>query len=145
MKKASKVLLLISGIISIIMAIVWLVVAIIEFVRAGEVQAIYAATQSGTVVTIPDWYREYANAHLREYTDFKAFTDAYSASFITSGVIFLLMGLFCIPGAIIAFISKNRENKGLFICDIVFGVLGGTALNLVGGILGLVAVSIKKE
>ena len=145
MKQASKVLLLISGILSIIMAIVWIVVAIIDFVKAGTVEAIYLMYNGGAVVTVPDWYREYANAHAAAYSDFKAFSDAYAASFVTSGVIFLLMGILCIPGAIIAFISKNRENKGLFICDIIFGVLGGTVLNLVGGILGLVAVSIKKE
>lgn len=145
MKKASKVLLLIAGIVSIVMAILWLVLSIIEFVRAGEVYAIYTARNAGNAVVPPDWYMEYFKAHHSEYKTFLEFTEAYAGSFILTGVLYMVFFVFCIPCAIISFISKNRENKGLFICDIIFGVLSGTGLSILGGIFGLIAAGTKKE
>ena len=59
-------------------------------------------------------------------------------------IVFLVLAIFCIANAIIAFVGRAKETKGLFIMNIVFGALSGVVVNLVGGILGVIYTS-KKE
>lgn len=132
MKKASKTLLIIGAILSIVLAVTWFILSIVYFVIGAAFSAVKAGSASMTV----DQWNEILKA---------GGIDKVISHYTTGGVIFLILFLFALASCILAFIAKNRENKGLFIANIVLGLACGAELNAIGGVLGLVAVCNKKE
>ena len=60
-----------------------------------------------------------------------------------SGVSLFFMAAFAAVSSIVSFKARNNDSKKLFILNIVFGVISGVEVNLVGGILALIAL--KKQ
>ena len=135
MKKASKILLLIGAILAIFMVILWGVLSIVYFAAAALLQGVL----DGTVVVDAETAKRVA-----ELLQNMTIQDAIRYS-QTIAIIFLVLALLSLAACILGFISKNKENKGLFIADIVLGLLSGCLLNLLGGVFGLVAAYTKKE
>ena len=73
------------------------------------------------------------------------------AIYSASGLFILLVGLFYTIPCILSFIFSlvgactKKNKKGTYICNIVFGLLSLTFLEVLGGILGTIGVSLKKK
>lgn len=129
MKKASDILLLIAGIVSIMAAIFYLVLMIVFFVL-GSVDT----------STIAQYIREgKINSSINGTAEEQA--EVIKVLFVVLAIVFLILTVFTVVNAVISFVGKARGTKGLYIANIVFGILSSVVLNLVGGILGVVAVS----
>lgn len=127
MKNASKTLLTVGAILSIFAFIVFLVLSILFFFAASPeaAESLKEGINNGTITingtgTIDDKIQA---------------AQALSTSL---AALFIILALFSIPAIIIAFISKNKSNKVLFILDILFGSFANTLI-FIGGILGLIA------
>ena len=129
MKKASNILLLVGGILSINSAVIMLILAVVLF-AGGQffADAIKAGIENGTIPTE-------GTAFTAEQLD--AFIKMY---FAVLGVTFVVVGGLCIPGAIFSFKARSADSKTGYILAIVFGAMTN-ALTLVGAILGLIAFS----
>lgn len=147
MKKASQILFLIGGIVAIFLTILWLVLAIVYFIYGG-VAAIVAGTASGDVTqemyqTVANWMK--ANGfNILVQSDWKA----AAAQLAGTGVLFIIMSVFAIPAAVLCFVArKPSASLGLLITTLVFNILGGAPIGIVGAILGIVDKSVngKKE
>ena len=147
MKKASQILFLIGGIVAIIMAIVWLVVAIVDFVYAGASAALAAGETDVVTAEMQKVINTYCNQHgfvkggglLYDY-------EAASVSYATSGVIFLLVSIFSIPAAVLSFIArKDNAKMGLIITALVFAAISWNPISMVGGVLGIVDCAVNKK
>lgn len=129
MKKASDILLLIAGIVSIMAGIFYLVLMIVFFVL-GSVDT----------STIAQYIREgKINSSVNGTAEEQA--EVIKILFVVLAIVFLFLTVFTVVNAVISFVGKARGTKGLYIANIVFGILSSVVLNLVGGILGVVAVS----
>lgn len=135
MKKASKILLLIGAILAIFMVILWGVLSAVYFAAAALLQGVIDGTITVDAETAKRVAELLQNMTIQQAVDYS----------ITIAVIFLVFALLSLAACILGFISKNKENKGLFIADMVLGLLSGCLLNLLGGIFGLVATITKKE
>ena len=49
-----------------------------------------------------------------------------------------MIAILCIPAAILSFMARGKDTKGLYIACIILGVLIGTLFPTAGGILGLI-------
>ena len=132
MKKASKTLLIIGAVLSIVLAVTWFILSIVYFVIA----AAFRAVKEGTVAVTSEQLKEILEV---------GGIDKVISHYSTGGVIFLILFILAVASCVLAFVAKNRENKGLFIANIVLGLACGAELNAIGGVLGLVAVCNKKE
>lgn len=144
MKKASKILCLIGGILGIVLALLWLVLSIVEFVYGG----IFAALDAGTVSwgDLPAEVREYL-ANFMNNQGFSSFAAA-AAFLIGQGVLYLIMFFFSVASSVVSFIVSKKEKTGLPL-PIVCVVLSwaGNVCSFVGGALAIVnwAVVERKE
>ena len=134
MRKASNTLLLIGAILSIVMAIVWMILAIIYLAAGAVVQAIIDGTFTGG--SVPDIVIELERSGLT--------LQQIASTLKVDGVIFLLLMFVAIASCVLGFVARNKNNKGLFIANIVLGLACGAELNAIGGVLGLVASSRKE-
>ena len=126
MKKATRILLLVSGIMSIVDAVILLITSIVFMVLSSPS------------------LRQYYVDGLRDGSVHSSFTGspeevakAIQAVFLVVGIILLFVTIFAIANAVVSFLARNKESKGLYIMAIVFGVLSGVAVSVVGGIFGL--------
>lgn len=128
MRKASEILLLISGILSIIAAFGYLVSMIVFFVLGSPsfTNIVIQGLEDGTIQTT-------IQGTPAEVAAFMQLT------FMTLAIVFIFLLLFAVGSAIVAFLGKKKGGTALYILNIVFGLLSGTILNIVGGIIGLVA------
>lgn len=127
MRQASKVLLIVGAIVSIVVAVIFLILGAV-FAVAGAVptEEIVAQLQAGTVTTtFQGTVQEQAEAIKGLSTGFAVF--------------FLVVGVFNVVNTIIAFVSNAKKATGLYVANIVFGLLSLTEVALVGGIFGLIA------
>ncbi len=67
------------------------------------------------------------------------------AVFVVLGIVFLILVVFCIANAVLSFIAREKQNKALYIINIVLGVASGVELNVVGAIFGLVTISRENQ
>ena len=142
MKKASSIVLLISGILTILALVAYLVLSIVHLAMGGFMVAV----QNGTI-SYPDVPQSVWN-FIDSIFGNHIINDERIAYMFTRGGVYLVFALFCIPAAILAFAARNKNSTGLYVCCIVFGVLSGTGLATIGGILGLIGNAIegnKKE
>lgn len=147
MRKASKILCLIGGIVGIVLAILWLVLAIVYFVYGGFAVALDSGAHS---VDIPqpvyEWLVDYVKANGTSAFP-NGWADVASKLFGTAAL-FLIMFLFSIPCAVISFILSRKEKTGLPL-PIVLAVLSwaGNIFSFVGAGLAIAnwAVVERKE
>ena len=129
MKKAAKILFLIAGIVAILGAVGYLVSGIVFFALSGDASRqividminsnqIDTSGMSGTVEEV---------------------ATIIQATFLATGVVFLIFAIFSVVAIIFAFKARNTDKKALFIVNIVLGALSGTAVGIVAGIFGLIA------
>ena len=142
MKKASKICLLVGGILGLVLTLLWLVFAIVMFVYAGVLAAWHngAEMPQAMAEAISDWAR--ANGHY--YDSYEGLLSAL----IAQGVLYVIMMLFALPCAILSFILRGKEKTGLPL-PIVVAVLAwsGNVASFVGAGLAIAnwAVVERKE
>ena len=143
MRKASKILCLIGGIVGILLALLWLALAIVWFVRAGM---FIAAKPTDDISAWTEEFRRWFIEWVQE-NYYTSWDECISAA-IGQGAKYLVMMLFCIPSAIISFILSKKEKTGLPL-PIVLAVLSwaGNLPAFVGAGLAIVnwAVVERKE
>ena len=125
MNNAKSILLLIGGIISIIAAIGIIVTGLVTIVLASPAFASFLeeAIESGSITTdIPD-------------------LDALRLFLTIIGTSIMFMAVLPVACAIISFVAKNKDSKGLYVACIVFGFLSGGYLSLIGGVIGVLDTS----
>ena len=142
MKKASKICLLVGGILGLVLTLLWLVFAIVMFVYAGVLAAWHngAEMPQAMAEAISDWAR--ANGHY--YDSYEGLLSAL----IAQGVLYVIMMLFALPCAILSVILRGKEKTGLPL-PIVVAVLAwsGNVASFVGAGLAIAnwAVVERKE
>lgn len=139
MRKASSIVLLISGILAILGLVAYLVVSIVHFAMGGFLVAL----QNGTIsyADVPQSVWDFVDSIFGSHV----VSDEMIAYMFSRASTYLIFALFCIPAAILSFTARGKNSTGLYICCIVFGVLSATGLSIVGGILGLIANGMEKN
>jgi len=128
MKRAANILLLVGAIIAIVSTVLYLI--------AGIVFLVLGAIDKATMI---QWIQD-GTVHTGVNGSAEEQAIAVKAVFLVVGVVFLVLTAFSLADSIIAFKGRNAQTKTLYILNIVFGALSGVVVNLVGGILGVVAV-----
>ena len=134
MRKASKVLCLIGGILGIILSIVWLIVAIVYFANGAVATAIASGKVGGE---IPQAIRDFLTEFMKEHPGYT--WEQIAESLMGTAVLFTIMFLFSVPCVVFSFIVKGKEKTGLAL-PIVLVVLSwaGNVCSFVGGVLAIV-------
>ena len=130
MKKASKILLIINGVLAILAAIGFLVTGII-FMYGATPEAremILKLIDEGAITTTTTMTRE----------ELATFVQTMSSSL---GIGFVISAVLNIPNAVLSFIAAGKEKKPLYIIVIVLSVLSSTLVGILGGIFGLISSS----
>ena len=142
MRKASKILCLVGGILGLVLALVWLILCIVFFVSGGLMTAWLAGGDLPQATQ--EWLVDFARACGYYYAGAEAF-EAYCYS---QGATYLVMFLFSIPSAVVSFILSKKEKTGLPL-PIVCVVLSwaGNLAAFAGGALAIVnwAIVERKE
>ena len=127
LKKAANILFLIGAIVAIVVGVCYLLTSV-TFLVLGTSQAFRQAVidgiNSGSIKTDLPSPEEAANI--------------LQAAFLALGIIFLIPAACSIPSCIFSFKARNTDKKAFFVLNIVFGILGSTIVNVVGGVFGLV-------
>lgn len=127
MRKASDIILLVGAIVSIVCAVTFLIIGIV-FAMLGQLptEEIIQAINEGKYTTdVPGTPEQKALAVKSVLTG--------------TGVFFLIVGVMSIVNAVLGFVARAKHSLGLYVANIVFGVLSLTEITLVGGIFGLIA------
>ena len=127
MKTATKVLLIIGGILAILSALSFLAGGIVLVVFSGPqfYDTILKMIQDGT-----------AHSSLPGTPEQQVAT--IQSAFLIAGIVLLVEVLFLAIQAVIAFMASSRRSNTLYIANIVIGVITLSVFNLAGGIVGLV-------
>ena len=143
MRKVSKILCLVGGILGLVLALLWLILSVVFFVFGGFASAIAAGAD--VPQSVADWLIEWAQAHGEIGPDG---WSGVAAALFAQGALYLVMMLFCIPSAIISFILSKKEKTGLPL-PIVLAVLSwaGNVASFAGAALAIVnwAIVERKE
>ena len=126
MRKTANTLILVGAILSIALAVSFLISAIVFFVISSD-----AVIEEILKEATYDVSEEEAKIILK-------------TTFITLGVVFAFVSTFDVINAIIAFVSRKKESKAAYILNIVFGLLSGVEVNAAGGVVGTIYIT-KKE
>ena len=129
MKKASKILFLIGGILAIFLAVTWLALGSV-FVAAA------ASLKAGEPF---DFAIELAKDILK---DNPTYTMEQVVKYILAvGIVFFVLFVFAIPAAVLSFICKGKEKAGLglIIPAMALSLFAGSTLSVLGGIFGIIA------
>lgn len=127
MKKASDICLIIGGVLAILCAIGFLVSGIIMLVFASPQfkEMIIKGLEEGTIhTTLPGTPEQVATI--------------VQQAFLIAGACFLPGVVLAILSAVFSFMGPKRHTNTIYILNIVFGVLGGSVVNTIGGIIGLI-------
>ena len=127
MKKIGNVLLLIAGILAIFAAVASLAGAIALIVFSGPqyTSMIIEGLQNGSIQSTLPGTPEQVTAQIQ-------------LMFLVFGIVLAVEVAIISGSAAVAFLAKSKQTSGLYIANIVLGVLSGSVLLIVGGILGLV-------
>ena len=130
MKRLSRTFIRIGGILAIVYAATFVLCMVVFIVLATPVltDALVEGFESGKATS-----------------DFPGTPEEKAAAVqIMFGVMAACFGLvagFGFASAIVSFKALKEERKGLYIANIVFGILSGSMLNTAGGVLGTIAMS----
>ena len=116
MKKASRILIIVSALLSIVASIIFIVYVFIFFSEATYIT-------SGQGIATQD-------------------IDKVNASALeTAGIVFLLLLFINAGNAVICFLSLRFNLKVFYILDIVMGVISGLIVpGIIGGIFGILTI-----
>ena len=132
LKKISKILLIISGVIGIVSAASLLTLGIV-FIVLGTSEAfksvLASAIENGTITVN-------APAHL---TDSEKAGFCQNAFLILSLVLFIIT-LFTALSVLFSFLSAYKGTTALLIINIIFGVLSDNILTIAGSVCGIVKI-----
>ena len=130
MKKASKILFLIGGILTILGAIAFLGLAIVCIIAAGMSQS----------PDCPQWIQKLI---VDICNDYHMTGEEAVAAILTVGIVFVVFFVLSIPAAILSFICSGKDKRPLplLIVATAFSLMAGSAVSTVGGILGIVSWS----
>ena len=130
MRKIGNVVLLIAGILAIFAAVASLAgaIAFIVFSSPQYTSMILEGLQNGTIHSTLPGTPEQVAAQIQ-------------AMFLIFGIVLAVEVAIISGSAAVAFLAKSKQTSGLYIANIVLGVLSGSVLLIVGGILGLVGRS----
>ena len=131
MKKASKILFLIGGILAILAIVTYLLFAIGTFVCGGLAVAIAEGANPGQEI-VDAFNKACAEAHVT--------LKELAAAFMTMGIVFAVLFVFSIASTVLSFIDKAKDNPGLglLIPSTAIHLCAGNLVSLVGGVLGIV-------
>lgn len=134
MRKASRILLLIGAIISIVLVVTFLILGIVFGVLGSPaaVDAVRAGIKDGSIV-------------VEGVTDIETAIQVYQSSMLSAAATFFVLFALNIANAVLSFIARVKKTKALYILSIVFGGVSGSEVSLLGGIFGLVANSRGEE
>ena len=129
MKKIANILLLVAGILGIISAVGYAIASIVMFVLgAGATEIIIQGLQDGSIQVAG-----YPNEVSAEQAAF-----LFKTGMTVAGVIFLLVLIFAVTEIILTFRARRVGTQGSYIAVLVFAILSGNLISLVGSIFGLV-------
>lgn len=128
MKKASKVLFLIGGIVGILAAIVFLAVGIV-LLSVGVL---------ATSPDIPDWAQKIINEIIAQNPGYTITQVADTLK--TIGAVLIVFFVLAVAAVVLSFICSSKENRplALLIVATAFAVAGGTVFSILGGIFGII-------
>ncbi len=124
MEKAKRILFTISGVLSIISVVVFLILAIFFIAFGNNVEAMEELANDST-----------------SGTD----AEAFKVLFVGLGVMFIFFMIFGIVNIILCFKGRNSDSKNVMILNIVFGALSGIEVNILAAIFGLIARNRKPQ
>ena len=137
MKKASDILLLVGGIVAAVCIFIYLLCGVMF-----------------TVMSLP-FFTPYIAEGIREGIVTTAMGDISMSPeelaaliqmlFTVYAVIFYIITVFTVVSCIFAFSARKAQSSAMYILNIVFGVIGCTVVNTVGGILGLIALKKSRQ
>ena len=128
MKKASKVLFLIGGIVGILVAIVFLALGIV-YLSVGVL---------ATSADVPEWAQKIINEIIAQNP---GYTIAQVASVLkTTGAVLIVFFVVAVAAVVLSFICSSKENRplALLIVATAFAAAGGTVFSILGGIFGII-------
>lgn len=128
MKKASKVLFLVGGIVTILAAIAFIILGIISL-SAGVL---------ATAADVPDFVKEIIAAIQKDYP---SYTVQQIADLLKAvGAVFIVLFVLAIAAVVLSFICSSKEHRPLplLIVATAFAVVGGSPLSILGGIFGII-------
>ena len=134
MKKAKEILCIVSVPVSILLALMFLGFGItfLVFTSPTFTDLIVQGINEGQITSdLPGTPEEQA--------------VAIQAMFLVFGITFIIPVVFQIANAVISGITIKKENKALYIANIVFGLLSGVELNFIAGIFGLIDLARKPK
>ena len=128
MKKIGNILLIIAGVLTIIGSVGCLIGAIVLGVFSSPqfTQMIIDGLANGTIKSSIPGTPEQVAAQVQ-------------LVFLILAIVWAVEVLFAIGCAVVAFLANKKQTSGLYIANIVLGVLNGSIFSVVGGIFGLVA------
>ena len=129
MKKASKILFLVGGILTIFAAIGFVILAGFSF------YAVAVAEEPDA----PQWVIKLVNDLIAEGST----KEQALAAITLVGAVFIVQFILSIPCAVLAFVTSGKDKRGLglLIVSTVFATLAWSPVCLVGGVLGIVSWS----
>lgn len=132
MKKAATVLYIVSFVLCIVSAVSLLLPSPV-FIVLGVSPKINQM--------VAEWLDEFAGDSL-SLEQSKTLTTLFQASFLMTGVLFVLIGLACVVNAIVINRARKEETRELYIATIVLGAFT-VNLTILAGIFSL--VSLKQQ
>ena len=128
MKKASKILFLIGGIVTILAAIAFIVIGIVAL----------AAGALATNPDAPEWVTKLIQQIVADNPGFdvKKAVDLLNAA----GYVFVVLFAFAVAAVVLSFICSSKDYRPLplLIVATAFAVVGGSPLSILGGIFGII-------
>ena len=120
MKRVKRILFLVGGVLSIVMATSFFIVGLV-FVVLGPTIGAYMAE-----------------------TDQQA-ADIFLGVYLSVGLVFVFVSVLSLINAILSFKAMNSNSKSLMVANIIFGILSDVIVNVVGGIIGFILIDREKE
>ena len=130
MKRLSRTFIRIGGILAIVYAACFALCMVVFIVLATPVF---------TGVLVEGFTSGKATSDIPGTPEEKA--AAIQIVFGVLAAVFAFLSGFGIASATVAFKALKQDSKGLYITNIVFGILSGSMLNTAGGVLGTLALS----
>ncbi len=135
MKNVSRILLLIAGIVSFVCALVFLIMGIVylALTTPEAKQIIIEGLQNGSINT----------SVVGQSVEEQAATIQIILGAL--GAVFMVWAVLALINGVISLVGRAKGTKGWMIINIVCGVVSGLIINLVGGILGVIANNQQNE
>ena len=127
MRKIGNILILVGSILALVSVLGLVIGSVVLFVLSSPAMHtfIVEGIQNGTISTSFNG-------------DPESVAKQIQALMLMIGIILLIVTLPTIAVASIGFAARTRETQGLYIAVLVFAVLSGTLINIIGSVLGLI-------